>query len=163
MGHVAVSNLAYAHPGGDTLFFDVSFRLPAGRHAGLIGTNGVGKSTLMRIAAGELQALEGDIALGGRRIVRTGLDAVGDRPALTLSGGERKRLVLELLFASDASVLLLDEPDNFLDVPAKRALEAQLAATKKTVLVISHDRELLAGAVQWILTLEGNGAWLHGG
>src|SRR3954452_16683883 len=68
MAHVAVSNLAYAHPGGDTLFFDVSFRLPAGRHAGLIGTNGVGKSTLMRIAAGELQAEDGDVALGGRAL-----------------------------------------------------------------------------------------------
>ena len=44
-------------------------------------------------------------------------------PADTLSGGERKRLVLDVLFASDADVLLLDEPDNFLDIPAKRALE----------------------------------------
>src|SRR4051812_42860218 len=66
MGHVAVSNLAYAHPGGDTLFFDVSFRLPAGRHAGLIGTNGVGKTTLLRIAAGELEPQDGDVAIGGR-------------------------------------------------------------------------------------------------
>src|SRR3954468_11465008 len=65
MGHVAVSNLAYAHPGGDTLFYDVSFRLPAGKHAGLIGTNGVGKSTLMRVVAGELVEEEGDVALGG--------------------------------------------------------------------------------------------------
>ena len=55
-----------------------------------------------------------------RRIARAGLDEIGDRPAATLSGGERKRLVLDLLFASDAQVLLLDEPDNFLDVPAKR-------------------------------------------
>jgi ATPase subunit of ABC transporter with duplicated ATPase domains len=46
---LAVSNLAYAHPGGDLLFDGVSFRLVPGRHAGLIGTNGVGKSTLMRI------------------------------------------------------------------------------------------------------------------
>src|SRR3954468_1181767 len=68
MGHVAVSNLAYAHPGGDTLFYDVSFRLPAGRHAGLIGTNGVGKSTLLRIAAGELEAQDGDVAIGGRAL-----------------------------------------------------------------------------------------------
>src|SRR4051794_41417207 len=66
MGHVAVSNLAYAHPGGDTLFYDVSFRLPAGRHAGLIGTNGVGKTTLLRIAAGELEPQDGDVAIGGR-------------------------------------------------------------------------------------------------
>src|SRR3954462_9724027 len=68
MGHVAVSHLAYAHPGGDTLFYDVSFRLAAGKHAGLIGTNGVGKSTLMRIVAGELDEDEGDVNLGGRAL-----------------------------------------------------------------------------------------------
>lgn len=80
-----------------------------------------------------------------------------------LSGGERKRLVLDVLFASDADVLLLDEPDNFVDVPAKLALERQIRGSKKTILMISHDREVLAGAVGSILTLEGNGAWLHGG
>ena len=57
--NVAVANLAYAHPGGDLLFDCVSFRVAPGRHAGLIGTNGVGKSTLLRILAGELQAAEG--------------------------------------------------------------------------------------------------------
>jgi ATPase subunit of ABC transporter with duplicated ATPase domains len=91
------------------------------------------------------------------------LDELADRPAVTLSGGERKRLVLDLLFSSDADVLLLDEPDNFLDVPAKQALERQVTASKKTVLLISHDRDVLAGAVRSILTLEGSGAWLHGG
>ena len=95
--------------------------------------------------------------------MRCELRDLAERPATTLSGGERKRLVLDLLFASDADVLLLDEPDNFLDVPAKRALERQIAASKKTVLVISHDRELLAAAVSWILTIEGNGAWMHAG
>src|SRR4051794_27475382 len=68
MAHVHVSNLAYAHPGGDTLFFDVSFKVPAGRHAALIGTNGVGKSTLLRIVAGELSEDEGDVAMGGRAL-----------------------------------------------------------------------------------------------
>ncbi len=82
---------------------------------------------------------------------------------MTLSGGERKRLVLDVLFASDADVLLLDEPDNFLDVPAKLALERAVRETKKTVLMISHDRDRAVGAVGSIVTLEGNGAWVHGG
>jgi ATPase subunit of ABC transporter with duplicated ATPase domains len=79
-----------------------------------------------------------------------------------LSGGEHKQLVLDLLFASDADVLLLDEPDNFLDVPAKRGLERRVRATK-TIVMISHDPEILANAVGTIVTLEGNGAWVHGG
>ena len=241
MGHVVVSRLAYAHPGGELLFCDVSFRVSEGRHVGLVGANGVGKSTLFRVLAGALSADEGDVSIGGivgymaqdigvadedrtvrelllslaplalrsagermlrheaqlaagdadagiklgsaiadwsalggyelegqwdaacRRIVRAAFDELADRPAVTLSGGERKQLVLDVLFRSDADVLLLDEPDNFLDVPAKLALERQIRGSKKTVLMISHDREVLSGAVDSILTLEGNGAWMHGG
>ena len=201
---IAVSGLAYAHPGGELLFADVSFKVPAGGHAGLVGANGVGKSTLLRVLAGELPAAEGAASRSagralrhapGRRRRATGTvrelllavapaprarrgparparpsaawppatrtpawrlgEAIGTwselggyelegavgrrlpahrprRPAprsatataTQLSGGERKRLVLELLFASDADVLLLDEPDNFLDVPAKRRARA---------------------------------------
>jgi ATPase subunit of ABC transporter with duplicated ATPase domains len=241
VSHVTVSGLAYAHPGGDRLFSEVSFRIAPGQHVGLVGANGVGKTTLLKVLTGILAAEEGEVAVGAiagymaqdvgvsddrrtvrallltlapralrragervleheaqlaagdanagiklgtaiadwaalggyelegqwdaacRRIVGASLDELGDRPAITLSGGERKRLVLDVLFASDAGVLLLDEPDNFLDVPAKLALEAQIRATKKTVLMISHDREVLAGAVDSILTLEGSGAWRHGG
>ncbi|HEU5149855.1 MAG TPA: ATP-binding cassette domain-containing protein [Iamia sp.] len=96
-------------------------------------------------------------------ILGAGLDQAGDRPVATLSGGERKRLVLESLLVSDAEVLLLDEPDNFLDIPAKRWLERRLRATPKTVLFVSHDRELLADAADAVVTVEGNGAWTHAG
>ncbi len=242
MSHVVVSNLAYAHPGGDLLFSDVSFKLSPGQHAGLVGTNGVGKTTLMRVLAGRLPAAEGEVAIGPfaympqdvgvgpdeggtvrrlllqaaplglreagermhaaelelaagadpagagvrlgeaisdwaelggyelegqwdaacRTIVRSGLDDVGARDIAELSGGERKRLVLEVLFATDASVLLLDEPDNFLDIGSKRQLERRIVATKKTVLLISHDRDLLGEATNSIVTLEANGTWMHG-
>jgi ATPase subunit of ABC transporter with duplicated ATPase domains len=85
----------------------------------------------------------------------------------TLSGGEQKRLALEALLRGPDEVLLLDEPDNYLDVPAKRWLEEQLRATPKTVLLVSHDRELLARAADRIVTLEvggaGSSAWVHGG
>ncbi len=241
MGHVVASRVAYAHPGGDLLFSDVSFRLSPGAHVGMVGANGVGKSTLLRVLAGALPVDEGEVSVGGivaymaqdvgaahdsgtvrelllslappgvrsageqvvrfeadlaagdhaagiglgaaiadwsalggyelegrwdaacRRIVGASFGELADRPALTLSGGERKRLVLEVLFTSDADVLLLDEPDNFLDVPAKLALERRIRGSKRTVLMISHDREVLSGAVGSILTLEGNGSWLHGG
>ncbi|HEV3056273.1 MAG TPA: ABC-F family ATP-binding cassette domain-containing protein [Solirubrobacteraceae bacterium] len=241
MSHVAVSGLAYAHPGGELLFSEVSFRVAPGVHVGLVGANGVGKSTLLRVLAGELEPDDGEAIAGGRvgympqdvgvgddertvhelllslapravraagervlrceaelargddsagirlgaaiadwsalggyelegqwdvacrRIIRGPFAELAERAAVTLSGGERKRLVLDILFNSDAEVLLLDEPDNFLDVPSKLELERQIAGSKKTVLMISHDRELLAGAVGSIVTLEGDGAWTHGG
>ncbi len=241
MSHVSASNLAYAHPGGNLLFEGVSFKIPPGSHVGVVGVNGVGKSTLFGVITGALPADEGDASTGGRvahmpqdvgvagdprtvrelllglstgalrdagermsvaegllasgderagmalgtaigdwselggyelegqwdaacrRIVRQGFQELADRPAITLSGGERKRLVLDVLLRSDAEVLLLDEPDNFLDIPAKHELEEQIRRSRKTILLISHDRDLLSGCVNVILTLEGNGAWLHHG
>ena len=89
------------------------------------------------------------------------------RELVTLSGGEQKRLALEALLRGTDQVLLLDEPDNYLDVPGKRWLEERLRETTKTVLLISHDRELLARAADRIVTLEagpaGSSAWVHGG
>ncbi len=242
MGHIAVSDLGYAHPGGSMLFTDVSFTLSPGARAGLIGNNGVGKTTLMRILAGELDSTDGDANLGGRvrymaqdigvgtgssgattvremlincspeplrsigrrllaaeaeahrgtdeamrlaevigewsdcggylaeaewdatlsRVVRSSLDDVGRRLTTQLSGGERKQIVLDLLFSSDADILLLDEPDNYLDVPAKQWLEELIANTTKTVLMVSHDRQLLRDCTNHIVTLEAFGAWVHG-
>ncbi|MFF4100900.1 ABC-F family ATP-binding cassette domain-containing protein [Streptomyces sp. NPDC001903] len=89
------------------------------------------------------------------------------REVRTLSGGEQKRLVLEALLRGPDEVLLLDEPDNYLDVPGKRWLEERLRETRKTVLFISHDRELLARAAQRIVAVEpgpaGSDVWVHGG
>ncbi|OEV00746.1 MULTISPECIES: ABC-F family ATP-binding cassette domain-containing protein [Streptomyces] len=89
------------------------------------------------------------------------------RQVRTLSGGEQKRLVLESLLRGTDEVLLLDEPDNYLDVPGKRWLEDRLRETAKTVLFISHDRELLARAADRIVSVEpgaaGSDVWVHGG
>jgi ATPase subunit of ABC transporter with duplicated ATPase domains len=89
------------------------------------------------------------------------------RELSTLSGGEQKRLALEALLRGPDQVLLLDEPDNFLDVPTKRWLEAQLVSTSKSVLLVSHDRALLNQVAQTVAVLElgaaGNSVWVHGG
>lgn len=89
------------------------------------------------------------------------------RNVRTLSGGEQKRLVLEALLRGPDEVLLLDEPDNYLDVPGKRWLEERLLETPKTVLFVSHDRELLARAASKIVAVEpapgGSDVWVHGG
>jgi ATPase subunit of ABC transporter with duplicated ATPase domains len=89
------------------------------------------------------------------------------REVRTLSGGEQKRLVLESLLRGTDQVLLLDEPDNYLDVPGKRWLEERLADTRTTVLFVSHDRELLARSAERIVSVEpspaGSDVWVHGG
>src|ERR671936_49499 len=86
MAHIAVNELAYAHPGGELLFTGVSFRVASGRHAGIVGANGVGKTTLLRILAGELEPDAGDVALGGRAFNR-------GRAAAPAGGGGRDLLV----------------------------------------------------------------------
>ena len=84
------------------------------------------------------------------------------RELKTLSGGQAKRLILEALLRGPDQVLLLDEPDNYLDVPAKNWLEDQLKESSKTILLISHDRTLLTRAADRIITIEGGTAWVHG-
>ena len=90
-------------------------------------------------------------------------DEVRNRPVRTLSGGQQKRFALDLLLRGDDEVLLLDEPDNFLDVPGKRWLEARLRESPKSVLYVSHDRELLAQTAGRVVAVEGGSAWTHPG
>ncbi|QBX54697.1 ABC-F family ATP-binding cassette domain-containing protein [Nocardioides seonyuensis] len=94
-------------------------------------------------------------------------DRVRNRSLRTLSGGEQKRLVLEYLLRGLDEVLLLDEPDNYLDVPGKIWLEQRIRESAKTILFISHDRELLNNTATRIVTVElgsdGNRVWTHPG
>ncbi|MGH3444189.1 MAG: ABC-F family ATP-binding cassette domain-containing protein, partial [Nocardioidaceae bacterium] len=92
------------------------------------------------------------------------------RELTTLSGGEQKRLVLEFLLNGPDEVLLLDEPDNFLDVPGKQWLEERITESQKTILFVSHDRELMANTATRVVTVElghgstvGNSVWVHPG
>ncbi|ROP43190.1 ATPase subunit of ABC transporter with duplicated ATPase domains [Pseudokineococcus lusitanus] len=248
VGHVDVSRVGLRLPDGRPLLRDVSFRVGEGATAALVGPNGTGKTTLLRLVAGEVTPDSGavtgsggvavlaqDVGRGGPgddRVVRDllvatspprlrdallELDAAelalmevddeptqlryaqalvdaGDagsydvevhwdaltraalglpydtcrwRPLATLSGGQAKRLAVEALLQGPAEVLVLDEPDNSLDVPAKRWLEEVLVATPKSVLFVSHDRELLARTATQVVTLEpgpgGARSWTHGG
>jgi ATPase subunit of ABC transporter with duplicated ATPase domains len=266
VGHVEVVQVGFSLPDGRPLLSDVSFRVGEGSVTALVGPNGVGKTTLLRIVTGVLAPDDGTVVhsggLGvmsqfvgrvgrgevgpsgpdGTPLVRPDADGVvtverllrsvapqrlreaadavdatelalmeddserlqlryaqaladyGDaggyeqenlwdrccaaalgigwerargRDVATLSGGEQKRLVLEALLRGPEQVLVLDEPDNYLDVPGKTWLEEQLRATPKAVLLVSHDRELLARAADRVVTLEpgaaGATAWVHGG
>ena len=242
MGFIELADVAYALPGGWTLFEGVSFRVPEGEHTGLVGANGIGKSTLLRLIVGDDRPTAGSIQTDGRvglmrqfigsearpttvrdfllsyaeprvaeAAIRVGkaerwmhdhpgedaqmryADALAnwgeaggyetevvfdqctdaafgqgypecaERKIETLSGGERKRLALEVILRSRFDTVMLDEPDNALDIEGKRWLEDAIAATSKTVLFVSHDRTVLDRAATRIVTLEGHAAWTHHG
>ncbi len=242
MGFLELTDLSYALPGGWTLFEGVSFRVPEGDHAGLVGANGIGKSTLLRVIAGLEPAASGVVRVDGRlglmrqfigsdsrpttvrdfllayadprveeaaaRVAKAerwmrdhpgeqaqlryadalthwgdvgGYDAevvfdrcthaafgqgypeCAERRIETLSGGERKRLALEVIFRSAFDVILLDEPDNTLDIEGKRWLEETIDASARTILMVSHDRTVLDRTCHRIVTLEGKDAWTHVG
>jgi ATP-binding cassette subfamily F protein 3 len=94
-----------------------------------------------------------------RRMVQGHLGRFGfsgdevQRRADTLSGGERARVALAMLMLSRANLLILDEPTNHLDVESIEALEDAIEAYEGTVLLVSHDRELLRSLTTrvWVL------------
>ena len=240
MSSIIVSELEYGPPGSDQLFFDVSFKVTPGEHAAIVGANGVGKSTILRILSAQIEADGGEFSLGGtmlnmtqdvgmsrpddtlremlievapaalrtagralvaaekaladgtddgmgyatalsdwgdlggyeletkwqasaQRSVKSQIDDLSTRLVSELSGGERKRLVLDLLLTSGADVLLLDEPDNYLDIPTRAWLEEQIKVCRSTILMVSHDRTLLERCATKIVVIEGSGCWVHGG
>jgi ATPase subunit of ABC transporter with duplicated ATPase domains len=246
VGHLDVNAVGHALPDGRPLLREVTFRVGEGAKVALIGPNGTGKTTLLRLLAGDEPVQEGAVTRsGGLGVMRQFIGKVRDestvrdllvsvapspvrraaaevdrselammereseqdqldyaqaladwgdvggyewetlwdvctvaalgvpydraqwRRVTTLSGGEQKRLVLEALLRGPDEVLLLDEPDNYLDVPAKRWLEERLVESPKTVLFVSHDRELLDRVATRVATLEpgraGNTVWVHAG
>ena len=84
-------------------------------------------------------------------------------PLSALSGGELGRLGLARQLMTTADVLLLDEPTNHLDLETTRWLEEYLAASERTVLLVSHDRAFLAATVDHVLHLEGKTATPYAG
>jgi ATPase subunit of ABC transporter with duplicated ATPase domains len=240
VSNIVVSELAYSPPGAEQLFFDVSFGVAAGEHAAIVGPNGVGKSTILKILTGQYEPDDGEFSIGGtflqmtqdvgmsspddalrdmlievappalreagkrlfaaekammsgeddgmayaealgdwgdlggydletqwsaaaQRSVKTPITDFASRLVRELSGGERKRLVLDLLLNSGADVLFLDEPDNYLDIPTRAWLEEEIRKCKSTILMVSHDRILLERVSTKIIAVEGSGCWVHGG
>src|SRR5207253_7338482 len=85
------------------------------------------------------------------------------RPCAEFSGGWRMRVALAATLFAAPDLLLLDEPTNYLDLEGTLWLEDHLAHYPRTVIVISHDRDLLDNAVDWILSFENGKLTLYRG
>ena len=225
---LAISDLTHGI-GGRRLLQDATVTLPAGARVGLVGRNGCGKTTLLRIIAGEVVPEQGEVALaprtrvgrlaqeapdgpeslldlvlaadeerarllleaqnareGGRIAeIATRLADIGahsaparaaailaglgfshadqQRPCREFSGGWRMRVALAAALFAAPDLLLLDEPTNYLDLEATLWLEGHIARYPRTVIVISHDRDLLDNSVDWILHLAAGKLTLYRG
>ncbi len=168
-----------------------------GDKIGVIGNNGRGKTTLLKMLAGVLPQDKGKIEIGHQvqigyfpqnhsdiidkkspltafewlkmkkegaydqdirsvlgKMLFSGEDAF--KPVSHLSGGETARLIIAGMMLCNYNVLVLDEPNNHLDLEAVSALAWGLQDYKGTVLVASHDRDLLNNAVNRLICLEEN-------
>jgi ATPase subunit of ABC transporter with duplicated ATPase domains len=179
---LSFTGVSFAYPDGvTTIFDDLSFGLPEG-WTGIIGANGQGKTTLMRLAAGELVPDGGSVQLPGDALycaqatdeppkslddftqdwdadasrLRSILH-IGDDWTLrfdSLSHGERKRLQLAVALWRRPHVLAIDEPTNHLDMEARSWVSQALTDYEGVGLLVSHDRSLLDGMVEQCVVLE---------
>jgi ATP-binding cassette subfamily F protein 3 len=103
-------------------------------------------------------------ARASRILVGLGFDeAAQHRPLDSYSGGWRMRVALAALLFSAPDLLLLDEPSNHLDLEATLWLESFLKSYRATMVVISHERDLLNNVVDHILHLQGGQTTLYPG
>ncbi|MFN0042921.1 MAG: ABC-F family ATP-binding cassette domain-containing protein [Alphaproteobacteria bacterium] len=223
-----IDNLTY-RIGGRTLLDGASAIVDPGHRVGLVGRNGTGKTTLLRLISGALECDGGEIAVPRRwRIGITSQEAPGGQaslidtvlaadvelvalqaeaetahdperigeiharledkgahgaparaarilaglgfdeaapgpPCSSFSGGWRMRVALAGLLFTAPDLLLLDEPTNHLDLEATLWLEDYLRGYPGTIVLVSHDRDLLNTAVEAILHLEGGKLALYRG
>jgi ABC transport system ATP-binding/permease protein len=172
------------------LFSDLSVTVSDGDCLGVVGINGTGKSTLLRVLAGTEQAEGGEVRRGrGVRtgfldqdaplppgpvrsavgegweaeavLERLGMGALVDRDTSELSGGQAKRVALAAVLSQPAELLVLDEPTNHLDLPAISWLEEWLARFTGGLVLVSHDRHLLDRVTTRMLELDRGRCYVH--
>lgn len=181
-----------------------SMEIARGDKIGVIGNNGRGKTTLLKMLAQALTPDQGKVELGHQVIIsyfpqdhseiiekkgnKTSFDWLKERrPGIydqdirgvmgkmlfggddafkqvaTLSGGETARLILAGMLLSDHNCIILDEPNNHLDLEAVSALAWGLSEYKETVVVASHDRDLISTVAKKIIAFEPDGIHLFDG
>ncbi len=139
------ANLLHAHrltvhtPGDRPLFRDLTLILDRGDRVALVGRNGVGKSTLLEVLAGERDPERGEVLCYGDRV----LVPQGIAHGASGSPGEVRRQRLQAALDASPDLLLLDEPTLDLDQAGLTWLVSSLRSWRKGLLVVAHDRRLL--------------------
>src|SRR3569623_1259279 len=155
---------------GRVLIENSTVQIVPGARVGFVGRNGVGKSTLFRAIRSDLALEGGSISIPPRWRIGSLAQDAPDGPAILsglgvsaadqlracqeFSGGWRMRVALAATLFAAPDLLLLDEPTNYLDLEGTLWLEDHLANYPRTVIVISHDRDLLDTSVDQILHLD---------
>jgi ATPase subunit of ABC transporter with duplicated ATPase domains len=126
-------------------FEDFSAQIQSSDRIAVIGNNGSGKISLLKIIKGDMESSEGEI-LNNENI------AFGYVPQLiseydNFSGGEKFNKALSTALAGHPDILLLDEPTNHLDLKNRKSLMKMLNFYKGTLIVVSHDVELLRNSI----------------
>ncbi len=139
--------------GANPILHEVTLAVPAGARIGVVGPNGVGKSTLLKIAAGLDEPDAGTVARSPSTLTVGYMpqEANGDAP---LSGGQASRKALDRILVDEYDVLLLDEPTNNLDFAGLARLERFMRTSPASIVVVSHDREFLDRTVTRVLELD---------
>ncbi len=174
------------------LFESLSLTMSTGDRLGVVGVNGTGKSTLLRVLAGAAEPESGVVRRGrGVRVgfldqlpvlppgsvraavgegweaaeilERLGMGGLADADVATLSGGQGKRVALARVLVSEVDLLILDEPTNHLDIDAIAWLEARLAQFRGGLVLVTHDRHVLDRVTTRMLELDRGRAFVHDG
>lgn len=138
MALISLSNISFSYDAYNIVFDDVSVVFGDNEHVAIIGDNGCGKTTLLKMLAGQITPDTGRVVRNASVYMLNQINATDSK-----SGGERQMTELARAFDSGAEILLLDEPTNNLDYESKEKLFHKLSCYPFGVVVVSHDRELL--------------------